>query len=35
MVDVGINRDPGTGKLVGDVDFESVIQKADCTPVPG
>lgn len=36
VIDVGINRDPETGKLCGDVDFESVSQKASViTPVPG
>jgi len=41
VIDVGVNRvdDPTTGKgyrLVGDVDFEAVCQKADLiTPVPG
>lgn len=35
VVDVGINRLP-TGKLVGDVDFESVSARAHAvTPVPG
>jgi methylenetetrahydrofolate dehydrogenase (NADP+) / methenyltetrahydrofolate cyclohydrolase len=35
VVDVGINRLPD-GKLVGDVDFESVKEKAGfITPVPG
>jgi methylenetetrahydrofolate dehydrogenase (NADP+) / methenyltetrahydrofolate cyclohydrolase len=35
VVDVGINRLPN-GKLVGDVDFEAVRQKASyITPVPG
>ncbi len=39
-VDVGINpvEDPGDGKvrLVGDLDFESVAEKAEAiTPVPG
>lgn len=35
VIDVGINRLPG-GKLVGDVDFEGVRQKASyITPVPG
>ena len=35
VIDVGINRDEG-GKLCGDVDFESVKQKASLiTPVPG
>ena len=36
VIDVGINRDPETGKLCGDVDFESVAPKAGyITPVPG
>jgi methylenetetrahydrofolate dehydrogenase (NADP+)/methenyltetrahydrofolate cyclohydrolase len=35
VIDVGINRLPG-GKLVGDVDFDGVRQKASyITPVPG
>ena len=35
VIDVGINRDED-GKLCGDVDFESVKQKASLiTPVPG
>ena len=35
VIDVGINRLP-SGKLVGDVDFEEVCQKASfITPVPG
>jgi methylenetetrahydrofolate dehydrogenase (NADP+)/methenyltetrahydrofolate cyclohydrolase len=35
VIDVGINRLPD-GKLVGDVDFEGVSQKAShITPVPG
>ncbi len=35
VIDVGINRLPG-GRLVGDVDFEGVRQKASyITPVPG
>jgi methylenetetrahydrofolate dehydrogenase (NADP+)/methenyltetrahydrofolate cyclohydrolase len=35
VIDVGINRLP-SGKLVGDVDFEPVAQKASLiTPVPG
>ncbi len=35
VIDVGINRLP-TGKLVGDVDFESVKERAGyITPVPG
>ena len=36
VIDVGVNRDPETGKLCGDVDFEAVEQKASViTPVPG
>ena len=36
VIDVGVNRDPETGKLAGDVDFEKVSQKASViTPVPG
>lgn len=36
VIDVGINRDNETGKLVGDVDFEAVSAKASLiTPVPG
>ena len=35
VIDVGINRDEN-GRLVGDVDFEAVEQKASAiTPVPG
>ena len=35
VIDVGINR-LDTGKLCGDVDFESVSSKASAiTPVPG
>jgi methylenetetrahydrofolate dehydrogenase (NADP+)/methenyltetrahydrofolate cyclohydrolase len=35
VIDVGINRLP-TGRLVGDVDFEGVREKASfITPVPG
>lgn len=35
VIDVGINRLP-TGKLVGDIDFEGIRQKAShVTPVPG
>jgi methylenetetrahydrofolate dehydrogenase (NADP+)/methenyltetrahydrofolate cyclohydrolase len=35
VIDVGINRLPN-GKVVGDVDFEGVSQKASyITPVPG
>ena len=36
VIDVGINRDPETGKLLGDVDYENVVQCAGAiTPVPG
>lgn len=36
VIDVGVNRDPETGKLCGDVDFEGVSEKASViTPVPG
>ena len=36
VIDVGVNRDPETGKLCGDVDFDAVSQKASViTPVPG
>lgn len=36
VIDVGIDRDPVTGDLCGDVDFESVLPKAGAiTPVPG
>ncbi len=36
VIDVGINRDPETGKLCGDVDFESAGKVAGhITPVPG
>lgn len=36
VMDVGVNRDPDTGKLCGDVDFEAVAPKASViTPVPG
>ncbi len=35
IIDVGINRLPN-GKLVGDTDFEGLLQKAShITPVPG
>ncbi len=33
VIDVGTTR--VEGKLVGDVDFENVIKKAHCSPVPG
>ena len=36
VIDVGMDRDPDTGKLCGDVDFDSVAPKAAAiTPVPG
>ena len=36
VIDVGINRDADTGKLCGDVDLDSVSEKASyITPVPG
>ena len=36
VIDVGVNRDPDTGKLCGDVDFEAIAPKAAViTPVPG
>lgn len=36
VIDVGVNRDPETGKLAGDVDFEAVEKIASIiTPVPG
>ncbi len=36
VIDVGVNRDPETGKLCGDVDFEAVEPIASLiTPVPG
>ena len=36
VIDVGMNTDPETGKLCGDVDFDAVAQKAAAiTPVPG
>jgi len=36
VIDVGMNRDPETGKLCGDVDFEAVSKVAGAiTPVPG
>ncbi|MCH5233173.1 MAG: bifunctional methylenetetrahydrofolate dehydrogenase/methenyltetrahydrofolate cyclohydrolase FolD [Muribaculaceae bacterium] len=36
VIDVGVNRDPETGKLCGDVDFENCKDLADyITPVPG
>ncbi len=36
IMDVGVNRDPETGKLCGDVDYEGCKEKASViTPVPG
>jgi len=36
VIDVGMDRDPETGALCGDVDFDSVAPKAAAiTPVPG
>ena len=36
VIDVGVNRDPQTGKLCGDVDFDAIDPKASViTPVPG
>lgn len=36
VIDVGINRNPETNKICGDVDFENVSKKASyITPVPG
>ncbi len=36
IIDVGINQDPVTKELCGDVDFESALPKASAiTPVPG
>lgn len=36
VIDVGVNRDPETGRLCGDVDFTAVEPKASViTPVPG
>lgn len=36
VIDVGVNRDPATGKLAGDVDYEPVSEIASViTPVPG
>ena len=36
VIDVGVNRDPETGKLCGDVDFDDVATKASyITKVPG
>lgn len=36
VIDVGVNRDPESGKLCGDVDFAAIESKASViTPVPG
>ncbi|WP_418981776.1 bifunctional methylenetetrahydrofolate dehydrogenase/methenyltetrahydrofolate cyclohydrolase FolD [Alistipes sp.] len=36
VIDVGVNRDPDTGRLCGDVDFAGVSERASViTPVPG
>lgn len=36
VIDVGVNRDPETGKLCGDVDFANIEPIASViTPVPG
>ena len=36
IIDVGVNRDPETGKLCGDVDFDACAPLSCCiTPVPG
>ena len=36
VIDVGVNRDPLTGKLCGDVDFDNVVDKVSyITKVPG
>ena len=36
VIDVGVNRNPETGRLCGDVDFESAKEVAEAiTPVPG
>ncbi len=36
VIDVGVNRDPESGKLAGDVDYEAVAPIASViTPVPG
>ncbi len=36
VIDVGVNRNPETGKLCGDVDFAAIEPKASViTPVPG
>ncbi len=36
VIDVGVNRDPESGKLCGDVDFDACVEKASViTKVPG
>ena len=36
VIDVGVNRDPATGRLCGDVDYEACRERAAyITPVPG
>ncbi len=36
VIDVGVNRDPETGKLCGDCDYAAIAPKASAiTPVPG
>lgn len=36
VIDVGVNRDPSTGKLCGDVDFDNLVGKVSyITKVPG
>ncbi len=36
VIDVGVNRDPATGRLCGDVDYAAIEPKASViTPVPG
>lgn len=36
VIDIGVNDDPGSGKLCGDVDFGAVATKVSAiTPVPG
>ena len=34
IIDVGINRD-ANNQLTGDTDFDEIIKKAHCSPVPG
>jgi methylenetetrahydrofolate dehydrogenase (NADP+)/methenyltetrahydrofolate cyclohydrolase len=34
VIDVGINRG-ADNQLTGDVDFNEIIKKAHCSPVPG